>query len=234
LTDRRDYSFINLFTGLVKCSRCGGGFKISNQSGGERKHKHIRYISCYRNKNSGGCERYWIRLDRLENSFFNILNRLDIMEQVINKEEEPITSNLPYLEKQLEHCLTERQRLYDIIKKLDEPPHDIHVELKKSVDKEKDLTYQIEKEKERLLGAVPVKRALEDYKSKFMNRVQDVNFRTELRQLLQDIVDKIVIYITEDKKRSYKLYLKNITEPIEVVLKRNTCEINGVELPYQM
>jgi hypothetical protein len=218
---------VNLFSGLAKCSTCGQNLIIVFNYKQERG--IIRYLAC-RMSRLGKCEATsWVNLEHLEYSFTQILGRMDLIHDLISKKENKEPSRIPMLQRQLNQCAIQRQRLYDIIKRLEEPPLDIHTQIQQSVKEEKDILAEIDKENARLLGSQPVKEALQTYREKFATKCNDPENRMQIREILRTIIEKLII---DTKQKTYNVWFKNVETPIEVRLNKDGCEINGMQFPY--
>lgn len=223
---------INLFAGLCQCVSCNSNFvmtTLTDHVGPDGNKVKRGYLYCS-GAEAGVCKvNKRIRMSRMEEAFKQILGRMDILRDHIMKEEEVEPSRVPELEKKLKENALARQRLYDLLKRMDNPPKDLPLQLQNSQREEDAIVREIDKEKARLLGTRPVKEAMETYREKFSKHFDDLESRVQIRELIRSIVEKIEM---DGNNRSFKVWFRNVSNPIEVNLKYHDFTINGVGFEY--
>lgn len=221
---------VNLFSGLCKCSVCNENLTMVSYPDELKDGVVVRraYLRCYNSVN-GVCKvKKRLRLYRVEEAFKQILGRIDILHAHVMKEEEVEPSRIPELETQLNGVLRARKRLYDLFK-METPPSDLSVQLQRTQQEEDAIVRDIDKEKARLLGTQPIKDALETYHTRLIKHFDDPNYRIQIREVLRSIVDKIIV---DGESRSFKVYFRNVENPIEVVLGYHDFTIKGIPFNY--
>ena len=222
---------VNLFGGLAVCSHCQSGMqtRVYKYKLKDKPLKTSGHLYCYGVK-LGICEvKKSFRLSQLDESFVNILSRFASLKAMVMAEEDIIPSRIPEIESRLKRNATGRVRLYDIIKQMDAPPKDIHLQLQASQREEDELAREIDKENARLLGIKPLVQALQTYHERLTKGFRTNEDRLEIRELIREVVEKLEVDATS---QSYKVWVKNINTPIEVQLKRESYFLDGIEFKY--
>jgi hypothetical protein len=78
-------------------------------------------------------------------------------------------------------------------------------------------------------GNTPVLNCLQNYTEYFSDKWNDVNARITIRELIRNMVDKIVV---DKDTKSYLVYFKGGEEAVEVKLGKEKYTINGLEFEY--
>lgn len=113
----------HLFTGLMRCGRCGGAMTIENARG---RNEQYTYYSCHAAKNKGGCEVERYAADKIDaqlNEF--ILQRLLTpdtlrafvaeMARISKQSDETLTRRLQAISAQVATIKAKNSRLYEIL-----------------------------------------------------------------------------------------------------------------------
>jgi len=215
---RRGYT-INLFAGLCKCSVCKQNFVMASQA-------RRSYLHCS-GAEAGVCKvNRRLRMSSVDEAFKQMLGRLDILHDHVMKEADIEPSRVPELDKQLKQNALARQRLYDILKRMDTPPKDLHIQLQNSQKEEDAIVREIDKEKARLLGTQPIKDAIKTYRERYAEQWAD---RVQLRELIRSIVERIE---ADGMNRTMKVWFRNVSNPVEIKLHYHTFTINDAEFKY--
>jgi hypothetical protein len=219
---------ISLTTHLIVCDKCGD---FLYRSAGNKKDGGHVYLRCLSRANaSGGCAG-GVREDKFLKSLQALLVRAGDMKEFVYEDKKPdLYVRLNHLKASLERCEKQIVNATDailnsggaasLIKKLKE------LEIEKS-----DVQTDIIIEEAAINQYVPAADALKTYQERYNDKFFDAEQAVAIRKVIRDIIDKIVIDITE---KTYKVYIKNMSdEPIDVKLDKSSFSINGLAMDYR-
>ena len=227
----KHFQTINIFSGIAFCAKCG--CRIYNRSAlrynklNKQNDRRQVDLICSKYDKQSKCMSSGIVYDRLATALTTILSKGKDIQTLIEKSPEQEPSKLPFLENKLDKCLTHRQWLYDVAKRLTNPTSMHDVEIQKTYDEEAKIQIEIEDEKQRLLGSTPVVEALKTYEDKFQDAFDNPTY--ELQQLLRVIIDKIIL---DTENKTAKIFFCGATESIDVILGKKDYTINGLRFIY--
>ena len=212
-TVARASSTSSLFTGIARCSRCGGTLCRFSQ---RRNGKRYEYLVCSDTLHKHGkCGMASIRYDAFEKSFLHLLAQTDLVRQAMstNKPAEP--SPLDSLNGQLADAENMAIKLLNFVRKDPEPPLTLLQAIKDEEAKAADLRQRIEDERGRLKAETP---GLEEYKEfcdRFGGRMEQKEYRAEVKALLRSFVLNVEVKLGQNQ---YAVMLKGASMPITVYL----------------
>jgi hypothetical protein len=161
-----------------------------------------------------------------------ILDKAGGMLTLINDASKPNTppDMRPKLEEQLKVCLRNRQRLYDIIKSADTLPKDIQAKLDDTTTEEENILRKIEIETLRHAKPVDTEAEVKAYQKNWCEGWNIPEIRVRIRELCRHIIDKMVVDV---KAKTCQVWVKNMSEPIDVQMLEDKCIINGLQFNYE-
>ena len=207
-TAPRASSDVNLFTGLARCSKCGGPLSKFSQC----KKKTYPYLVCSDSVHRHGqCGVRSIRYDQVEQTFLSLLAHTPLVRSILNgRPEEP--SVLDTLKGKLADARASSEKFFRLIDRDPNPSKRLSDALKAAEAKEAELHAQIEAETAKARTATPAAQVYDGCLD-LLGRGLKPEDRGRLRLALCDFVDKIVVRLEE---KNYDVYFHGCKLPITV------------------
>lgn len=204
----------NLFTGLLKCSECGATYIRQRAIS---KGKNYDYVVCSGAlRKATKCQKLGhVNCDKLEASFLSLLSETDFIKELMTGNRGPSKSDA--LNGELADVQRQCEKYLRLIEGDENPPRRIVENLKLLEAKEAQLQAEVEAEAVKAKGETPADDAYEMFRSEFAATAQQPEHRSKVRDLLHDIVDRIVIN-RGTKPQEYVVHLKGAKMPITVIL----------------
>jgi len=206
-TAPRAHSEANLFTGLARCSKCGGTLCRFTQC---RNGKTYRYLVCSDTLHKHGrCGMTSIRYDLFEQSFGALLAQSGLMQKLLEGEKK--TTTVDELAGKIASADQEISKIMGLIRG-DQTPARSLANLLKELEAERDrLAEALELEKAATLASPTPDLAYDELKVIFAQLCG--NGRQRAKALIGDLVEKIVVKLGEDH---YEVYLRGRAMPVDV------------------
>lgn len=211
-TAPRAHNQANLFTGLARCSQCGGTLCKFTQCRGGRSY---RYLVCSDTLHKHGrCGLASFRYDLFEQSFGALLAQSGLMQKLLEGEKK--TSRVDELVGKIASVDREIGKIVGMIRG-DKTPARSLANLLKELEAERDqLTEALEVERAAALASPTPDLAYDELKVIFAEL--DGTGRQRAKALIGDLVEKIVVRLGEDR---YEVHFRGCAMPVDVtVIKR--------------
>jgi DNA invertase Pin-like site-specific DNA recombinase len=203
----------NLLRGLAVCSKCGA-----------RLHRHVQgrngnvysYLICGSAlRGFSNCGLSGIRCDMLTESFLGLLlAKDDALLRAVLTGGKSGPSDLDIFKAKLAEAERRAEKILKLIEGENQPPKRLLARLNEIEAEENGLREQIQDEEAKIKAQPSPAQAYEKLRKELPERVK-ITDRTNLRTLLQDVVERIVVNTLED---SYQVFLKGGREPFAVTL----------------
>ena len=211
-TAPRKYQNSSLFTGLCKCAVCGGSL-IKARTG--HNGKYYDYLLCANGvrHDKGRCEVHaaGIRYDVFEMNFLGLLMQEAHVRAALTAEKAG-PSHLDALKGELADVQKQSEKILKLIDGEDNPPKSLLARLKYAETREAELQAQIEAENAKSKSATPTLNSYEQLRKELPVPVLQID-RARVRELLRDLIDRIVIKLGEDE---YAVHFKGGHAPFGV------------------
>jgi hypothetical protein len=210
-TAPRAHSESSLFTGLARCSKCGGTLCKFTQC---RNAKLYAYLVCSETLHKyGKCGMSGRPYGLLEASFLALLANSDLVRQAMAANEKDKPSLADSLAGELADAENQIIKFLALIKDDPRPSPALYKALKATEAKADELREQIDAERVRLIADTPAREGYEEFQMRFGRRMQQQPYRAEVKALLRSMVDKIVVDVAD---KSYEVHFRGATEPVIV------------------
>ena len=199
----------NLFTGLAKCSKCGGTLVMhSTRPNGVL----YRYLVCGSALNGRtDCGVQTIRYQTFEQSILGLLAQEERVLAALTSGK-PLPSNLDRLTAQLADLEKQAEKILRLIEADDEPPRSLVDRLKQIEAQESALREQAAAETAKAKASSPPAEVYRRWRSGCPVPIVKID-RGRVRELLRDLIDRIVIKLGENE---FAVYFKGGHAPFAV------------------
>jgi len=207
----RAHSEANLFTGLARCSKCGGTLCRFTQC---RNGRVYRYLVCSDTLHKHGrCGSSAIRYDFFEQSFGALLAQSGLMQKLLAGEKK--TSAVDELNGKIGSVDREIRKIMGLIRGDETPARSLAILLKDLEGEKEKLVMALELEKATALASPTPDLAYDELKVIFAQL--DGNGRQRAKALIGDLVEKIVVRLGDD---SYEVHLRGCAMSVDVKIIR--------------
>lgn len=223
---RVEYPHRWLFRNLLICSRCGNKMVGHCPETDDDGNLVRPYYNC---TIAVKCAYTSIRADHFEKAMKMMLSKSDIMCSFVNKEKiEPTRLN------ELNGRLIEIQKKEkNLAEAIAENKSNVLLEKLREVEKEDRLIQrQIATEEATIRASQPITNLVEDYRTKYQDKWDDPNSRLQIRELLRELIEKVVV--DAEKQRCTVHFLNNACNPVTIdLIDKTKYSINGMEFLYE-
>ncbi len=210
-TAPRAHSESNLFTGLARCCKCGGTLCRFTQC---RNGKSYQYLVCSETLHKyGKCGLTGMRYDLLEASFLALLANSDLVRQAMagNEKDRPLLADS--LAGELADAENQIIKFLELIKDDPRPSPALYKALKEAEAKARELGEQIDAERVRQIADTPARESYEEFQMRFGGRMQQQQYRAEVKAILRSMVDRLVVDAAD---KTYEVHFRGASEPVIV------------------
>lgn len=205
----------NLFTGLIRCGRCGRENLILHTGGDART---ARLMCCGAGKGRTGCGFTGVPVELVERSFLSLMANADRLRPLLsNGEQRP--SKLDELQAQLEDAQKQAAKLAKLICDDPEPSEMIYSRLKQEEARAKELRAQVDREQMEQRANKHALLAYHEFNAALPELAKDRTQRPALRRAIASVIEGIKLDPHGDGKGTwdYEVTLKGGSEPVTVI-----------------
>jgi len=208
----------NLFTGLLKCSRCGSNLVVHRYTNA----KTLGVLCSRRRYGTGDCGHSALPLGLLEKSVLAFLADGDVIRPLLTGPAAP--SKLDELEGRLAAARKQAEKLSKLIIDAPYPLLAIYGALKAAEKQVGELAAAHEEEARRVRAERPAADNYQDFIDNLPSLAADPGQRPALRRAVAGVVDRIVVNTQPEpgtgggRRWSYEVLLKGATEPVLVTV----------------
>jgi DNA invertase Pin-like site-specific DNA recombinase len=215
LTFHVDRRSKNLFTGLVRCSKCGSRLVKRH---GTSHGKGYDYLICGGNaRRTSDCPYSAVNYRKFEASFLSLISKTDLIAKALCTDHGP--SRLDTLKGELADVHRECNKIETLIGDDENPSRRLYEKLKALEAKETALQAEIDAEQMKSRSMTPPDRAYAKFTADLLKHVGKPEYRERVKAAFREIVESITVEFGE--KTAYRVMLRSAKMPIDVILARN-------------
>jgi hypothetical protein len=200
----------NLFTGLIKCSRCGHSMVRQQTKARGHLYRHLLCGGYLRHRSD--CRFHAIKYGLVEDSVLNLLAQTDLINLVLSGGHKP--SEMENLKAQLAATQAQAAKFLSLISGDPSPSPRLVAELKKAEALEAFLADKINEENARRT-ATPTAVSYRRFQDEFAAYAKVDDHRAAVRTAIAEVIDGIVMDI---ENRTYEVRLRDACQSINVNL----------------
>jgi DNA invertase Pin-like site-specific DNA recombinase len=201
----------NLVTGLCRCGGCG--HSLIRHTSRVNGHTYTYLFCSGKMHRLTDCKCQNLRYDLFERSFLSLLGNGDLVREALSGE--VAVSSLDALRGELAVVQKQAEKILHLIEGEDDPPRRLLENLKTIEVKEAELERRIEAESVKTSASISPLVAYDKFRAEFAGRMEQPEFRSLLRELLRDVVEKIVM---DKSGRHYAVHFRAAPGIVDVVV----------------
>ena len=204
----------SLFTGLIKCGCCGASYVRQSATAHGKRYDYV-VCSGALHGTSACLKLNGVRYDKLEKSFLHVLGQTELVYRAILGQRAP--SKADTIQAELDDVRRQIEKYMKLLDGDENPSMRMVAHLKQLESREHGLKRELEAENNRTMAVTPADEAYERFRSEFAAHIHLKEYRGRVREVLRDIVDRIVV-TKGGKKSVYDIHFHAGKMPVTVYL----------------